>query len=387
LSNKNRKKTASTSVRSVSRDGKKPFEWTKKRKIAAAVIGASVLAAIVFVVIILVMQIGTVRPIKSTDEEAREVGKVAGFTVRYEELRYITLTCREQLDAEFGIEYELLDVEGRARYEAALSSMVADKIKSNYVILSLCEKYGIATDSKAADEYVAEQLQTLVDEELGGSVKKYREWLAENKLTDSFLRLMYKVDYLESKLLDKFVEDKIGIEYDNKNKAEFVDYVMNGGDYVKTIHAFYPHKHPNPQNTAYNAYSRAVAALDNLKAIEDSEARFERMRTEIGKAPFVQGFSVTGSDYYFTYGQMGEKYESEAFSLDIYGVGDLIRTNDGYYVIMRVPMVEDEVQMRVNELLSQYQYATLKRAEDARREELTFEGNEYFDGLKLIDIK
>jgi hypothetical protein len=194
-------------------------------------------------------------------------------------------------------------------------------------------------------------------------------------------------NYLESKLLDKFVEDKIGIEYDNKNMADFVDYVMNGGDYVKTIHAFYPHKHPNPQNTAYNAYSRAVAALDNLKAIEDSEARFERMRTEIGKAPFVQGFSVTGSDYYFTYGQMSEKYESEAFSLDIYGVGELIRTDDGYYVIMRVPMVEDEVQMRVNELLSQYQYATLKRAEDARREELTFEGNEYFDGLKLIDIK
>ena len=155
-----------TGSRTTSKKAKKPFVWTKKRKIAVGIISASVAAAIVFLTVILVMQIGRVRPIKSTDEEARTVGTVAGFEVRYEELRYITLTCREQLDAEFGIEYDRLDVEGRARYEAALSSMVSDKIKSNYVILSLCEKYGIATGSKAADDYVSEQLQTLVDEEL-----------------------------------------------------------------------------------------------------------------------------------------------------------------------------------------------------------------------------
>ncbi len=387
MSNKNKKKKALTGTDKTRENSKKPFVWTKKKKIAAAIIGAASLAAIVSLVIILVMQIGTVRPIKSTDEEARTVGTVAGFEVRYEELRYITLTCREQLDAEFGIEYDRLDVEGRARYEAALSSMVEDKIKSNYVILSLCEKYGIAINSKAADNYVSEQLQALVDEELGGSVKNYRDWLAKNNLTDSFVRLMYKVDYLEAKLLDKLVEDKIGIAYDNKTKAEFVDYVLNGGDYVKTIHAFYPHEHPNSANTEYNAYSRALAALNNLNAIENGEARFERMRTEIGKAPFVQGFSVTGSDYYFTYGQMSEKYESEAFSLDIYGVGDLVRTDDGYYVIMRVPMVEDEVRTRAGELLSQYQYAVLKRAEDTKRAELSFDGNEYFDGLALIDIE
>ena len=387
MSKNNKKITALTSRPTSVKNVKEPFVWTKKRKIAAAIIGASVLAVLIFAIIILVMQIGTVRPIKSTDEEAKVVGTVAGFDVRYEELRYITLTCREQLNAEFGIEYDRLDVEGRARYEAALVSMVENKIKSNYVILSLCQKYGIAIDSKSADNYVSEQLQALVDEELGGSVKNYRDWLAENHLTDSFVRLMYKVDYLEAQLLDKFIEDKIGIEYDNKNKAQFVDYVMSGGDYVKTIHAFYPHEHPNSANTAYNAYSRAVAALDKLQAIENGEERFEQMRTEIGKAPFVQGFSVTGSDYYFTYGQMSEKYESEAFALDIYGVGDLIRTDDGYYVIMRVPMVEDEVKMRANELLSQYQYAVLKRAEDEKRAEMSFDGNEYFDGLSLIDIE
>jgi hypothetical protein len=50
-------------------------------------------------------------------------------------------------------------------------------------------------------------------------------------------------------------------------------------------------------------------------------------------------------------------------------------------------MVEDEVRTRAGELLSQYQYAVLKRAEDEKRVELSFEGNEYFDGLNLIDIE
>ena len=370
----------------VSGKGNESKKWTKKKIIAASVIGAAALGTLIFVVLILVFQLGPIRPIKSNADEARAVGECAGFEVRYEELRYITLICRTELDEKYSVGYDKLDSTLKAQYEAELQAMVEEKIKSNYVILSLCNKYDIDMTSKDADEYVNEQIQSLVKNELDGSTASYKEWLAKNNLTDTFVRLMYKVNYLENRLLEKFVTDKIGVEYDVSNKAEFVDYVMESGDYVKAIHAFYPYTHPDPDNTAYNARSRAVAALEKIQAADGDEARFSAMRSAIGSAPFVQGFSVTGSDYYFTYGQMDEKYEEIAFGLEEYGVGELLKTADGYYVIMRVPMDREEVKMRTTELLSQYQYATLKRAEDAERENISFVGNEYFNSIKLIEI-
>lgn len=360
--------------------------WTKKRIVAVSVATAAVIAFAVFLVFVFVFELGPVRPIESTEEEAAAVGECGGYEVRYEELRYITAMNRATLDEKYG-KYDTLDAQTQEIYREELRSGVLDDIKSNYVVLSLCEEYGIDVNSSEAKEYVNDKIQDLVEEErLNGSVREYKKWLADNGLTDAFLRLLYRVDYLEGELLDKFVEDKIGIEYDNKNKAEFVDYVMNGGEYVKTIHAFYPFEHPTGK-VGYNAAKNASDALERLTMIVNDGERYSLMKSEIGRAPFVQGFSVTGSDFYFTYGQMDERYETVAFSLDIYEVGEIVMTEDGYYVIMRVPMDRDEIGLRVSDLLLQYQYAVLKRACDIQKGEISFVGNEYFNSLDLVLIK
>lgn len=363
----------------------KKTRWTKKKIAAVSVIGAGALAFTVFIVIVLIMQLGPVKPIKSTDEEARVIGECGGFEVRYEELRYVVLTHRRALDEKYGA-YAELDAQTREQYDNELESLVSDGIKSNYVIFSLCKRYEIDIDSGDVESYVNEQIQSIVDEEFGGSVKRYREWLAENGLTDSLLRLVYKADRLETELLQRFVSDGIGIEYDAGKTAEFTEYVLESDDYVKAIHAFYPHRHP-ADKADYDALEQATAALESLQACKSDSERFSLMRSVIGRAPFVQGFSVTGTDYYFTYGQMDEKYERVAFSLDEYEVGEIVETSDGYYVIMRVPKKADEIKQRSQELLTQYQYAVLKRAEDACRDSLTFNGNDYFNGLVLSDIR
>ncbi len=362
----------------------KAKKWTGKKIVAVSVIGAAAVAFVAFVVIVAVMGLGSIRPIKSTEQEATVVGECGGFEVRYEELRYITLIHKQSLDAKYG-SYAELGAQERAEYDTELEALVLEDIKSNYVILSLCEKYGVEIDSKEAKSYVNDELEAFVEEELDGSRKKYKEWLAENGLTDSFLRLMYKVDYLEGVLLDKFVDDKIGVEYDVTTKAEFVEYVLTSEDYVKTIHAYYPKK--SDAVDTHDMEEKANKARDELLAQSSDKGRYSLMKTIIGKAPFVPGYSVTGTDYYFTHGQMGEQYEEIAFSLDIYEVGELLETEDGYYVIMRVPLVEDEIRMTVDTLLSQYQYAVLKRAENEQMGKIAFDGNEYFDGLALSEIK
>lgn len=358
---------------------------TKKKIVAVSLIAAGVVAFAVFIAVVLIMQLGHVKPIKSTDEEKRSVGECGGYEVRYEELRYVAMSHQRALNQKYGA-YDELDAETREQYDAELEELVNDGIKSNYVILSLCERYGIDMDSRDVDDYVDEQIQSIVDEEFGGSVKKYKQWLSENALTDALLRLVYKVDFLETELLEKFVNDGIGVKYNSGQTAEFTDYVLESDDYVKAIHAFYPHSHP-ADKAGYDALAEATAALEGLLSCKSDSERFSLMKSVIGKAPFVQGFSVTGSDYYFTYGQMDEEYEAVAFSLDEYEVGEIVETSDGYYVIMRVPKKKDEIKQRSQELLSQYQYAVLKRAEDECRQGLTFTGNEYFDSLVLSDIK
>ncbi len=357
-------------------------KWlTKKKIIAASVVGVVVVAAIILAV---VLAFNWIRPIESTEEEARVVGTVGDFEVRYEELRYITLLHRASLDSEMD-KYDELDAEGKAEYERILEERVMADVENNYVILSLCEKYGINADSNAAKSYVNDSIKNVVKTDFGGSVDKYKEWLKKNNITDSVLRLLFKVEYLEGELLQYVAENNMGIEYDEQSLPEFIDYVMDSEDWARTVHVYYPHQWDAVED--YNGFERAKEAALNVAQIWQEGARRDAMYSEIGRAPMIQGISTTGNGSYFTYGQMGDKYEAAAFALDEYEVSDVIETEDGYFVIMRLPKEEDDVKAQVETLLSYYRYAVLKEQMDAEKEVLSFAGNEYFDSLELIDVK
>ena len=357
---------------------------SKKKIIAASIIIAGFLSLIAFVVMIFVFDLGPVREIKSSEEEALVVGSVEGFDVKYEELRYVTLLYRAELDSDIG-KYDNLSDEGKAEYEKALEDKVLEEIKSNYVILSLCGKYGVDVDTREVKRAVNDSIESLVDE-LGGK-KEYKAWLAENNLTDALVRLMYKVDYLESALLEKLSADKTEIKYTTANLDDFVKFVMEDESYAKVIHVFYPREHDLYTQRGSDMRSEALATYNKLCSAENDEERYEIMRTAIGKAPTVSGYSIFGFGNYITYGQMPEAYENAAFSLDDYGISGIIEQEEGCYIIMRMPKDRDEVAPHAYEYIEYYRYAVVKRLEDAQKEAIKFEGNEYFDGIRLVEIE
>lgn len=361
-------------------------KWTKKKIIAVSILGVAALSFVVFTLVVIVMNLGPVRPIKSTKEEARKVGECGGYSVKYEELHYITLLHKNDLDADIG-EYSELDEAAREKYERELESRVFRDIENNYVILSLCDEYGIKTDSIQLDRAVQDDIELLVENDHGGDFEKYKEWLAENNMTDSFLRLIYKVEHLETELLNYIIENKIGIDYDTENLDAFVDYVMEGKDWVRTIHAFYPAESDVIDTSV--SHERAIAAFKRLSGITNDEERYNEMKSVISHAPFVVGYSITGNGIYFTHGQMGETYESAAFALDIYEASDVIDTGEGYYVIMRMPLEREHIDYsKAVELLGYYQYAVLKSYEDAQREKISFvPDKDFFEGSKLVEME
>ena len=161
----NKKTHKSQKALSKKKDATK--KWTKKKKIALGIVSAGVLATVVGLILVFVFDLGPIRPIKSTKEEARVIGECAGYEVRYEELRYIVNIHKGSLDEKYGNEYSALSDEDKAEYEKELKAIVLRELENNYVILSLCEKYGVDTDSKEVKKHVNESIEDLV-KELGG---------------------------------------------------------------------------------------------------------------------------------------------------------------------------------------------------------------------------
>jgi len=379
---KNNKKAKPSAQKALKAANKEKKAWTKKKKIALGLIIAGLVATVAFLVMIFVFDLGPVRPIASSKEEARVVGSVAGYDVRYEELRYVTLINKASLDKKLG-EYSTLSAEKRAEYDRELERVVLAELENNYAILSLCDKYGVDTNSKEARKYVKEAIEDLVAE-VGGK-KEYKAWLKENDLTDAFLRLMYKVSYLETALIEALSEKGGEMKYSENNLDDFVKYIMEEDDYVKVIHAYYPNDFKYSDGN--DALTHANATLEKIKAADGDEERYSLMISAIGSAPFVAGYSVTGTDYYITHGQMHADYEKIAFELEEYQVGEVLELEEGCYIIMRVPKVREEVAPRAYELIDFYEYAVLKDLVEKQKGKIEFKPNDYFESLKLAEIE
>lgn len=366
---------------------KKEFEWTKKKIIAVSLLAAGLVSLIIFGVCVVVFDIGPVMPIKSSEEDSRIVGNVGEYEVKYQEIRYITVATKHKLYEKYG-DYETLPEERKALYDAELREAVSEKVKHNYVVLALCEKYDIDPYSYEVDNLVNDDIKALVDEI--GSKKEYKKWLSDNAITDEVVRFAYRVDHLESMLISELRKAN-KFEFTEPN-PEFLDAVMDDDRFIKVIHAYYPKdmkKYEGFIDSVTLPKVRAEEALAKLKAAgNDDDDVYSVMKTLIGTSPFVEGYSVmNSSDYYIIEGMMHEYYDDAAFELELYEYSNVVELEEGYYVIMRVPKVREEVARLADDLVIYYQYATLYAMEDEIGESMSFVGNKLFDSLKLAEIE
>lgn len=365
---------------------KKKFKWTKKKIIAISLLAAGLVSLIIFGVLVLIFDIGPVVPIKSSEEDSRVVGKVGEYEVKYQEIRYLTVATKYKLYEKYG-DYETLPADRKALYDAELKETVCEKVKHNYVVLALCEKYGIDPYSNDVDNLVNDDIKALVDEI--GSKKEYKKWLADNAITDEVVRFAYRVDHLETMLVKELGKAN-KLEFTEPD-PEFLDAVMDDERFIKVIHAYYPKDmkyYKGFDDSLTSPKLRAEAALAKLEAAgNDDDDVYSAMKSVIGSAPFVNGYSVTGYDYYIIEGMMHDDYDDAAFELELYEYSEIVELEEGYYIIMRVPKVRDQVASLADSLIINYQYATLYAIEDEIGEGMSFVGNELFESLKLAEIE
>ena len=327
-----------------------------------------------------------IKPVESTEQQMRVIGTCGGYKVYYEELVFVTRTYKANLEAKYG-QGIWDDPATAAKYKSELEELVFENLKANYAILKGCENVLLETNDKDVDAYVQEQVEKLVNTSeaeggFGGDFDAYLDWLEENGLTDHYLRFIYRVNFLESSLYYALVDGGM-FEYSEKNYSEFLDYVLAGEHYARTVHVYIPNQTEADKSKNYDV---AKEIADALAACEGDEERYSLMCQYIGSA-VNKDLQITQAGYYFTHNEMGEAYEDAAFGLELYQASGVVEYSDSYYVIMRLPIDELHVLMHGEELLQYYQSAQLGAYEENVKENLTLELNEYGLSLDLTTIK
>ncbi len=383
----------------ISREELKEIVKKRKKKKIVLVTCIAVAAIIAATLIgVLIGQLVRVRPIKRTDEQAKVVGKVGDYEVYYDEFSYLVSIHKADIEYKYGT----VNWEGNSDFankckEFVMQGVLED-VEKNYIVLALCEENGIDTDSKEINREVNSQIKTIIKEDFDGKRSAYKAWLSENNLSDAYYRLVWKVSILEEKLLSKLIEDGDYVEYSVRNIPDFLEYAKESDEFTCTTHVYYPKWYKDYKrdesgkvvsylkNVAEKTSSQANETADALGNITDNAQRYAAINEYIGScAYYVEDITMANADaVYFTRGLMGDEYESAAAALGEYETSGVVETEDGYFVIMRLPKDEDYIDTYAEELLNKYQIAKLLLLENQLADELEFECS---DILSLISAE
>ncbi len=332
-----------------------------------------------------------IQPIKGTKEELTPVGTVSddagvSYDVLYEEFRYVTLLYKKSIAKTYGYDNTSIwqDAAFAAEHEQELQTAVYANLRNNYAILQLCSFFEIDTDSDELNEQVQKDIEETVNAACNGSMSEYKTWLAENNLTDHYLRFLFANSFLESAVYYALADNRIYMEYNTQNLSAYKQYVLESGDYCRTLAIYLA------CDTVAEKAEKKETALEiarDLQSIVDQSDRFDRFKEYFGSSVNDDLQMTTTKGYYFTRGEMNEAYEQAAFALENYGISDPVETDSGYYVILRLPLEELYVEKNIETLLKNYQAVVLEKVENAYREALTFTPNDVGKQYKLSDMQ
>ena len=307
------------------------------------------------------------KPIESSEEDLRVVGYVDEFEVLYEELRFAVLTYKQMLINTYG-ENIFDDPELAPKYEAMLKESVYENITSNYALLLLCKEVGIERNDEVLASAVQKKLEEQV-EALGG-VRKYKKFLKENNMTDSFFRFNLLVDIMQNELFYVYTYDLELIEPDDEEIYDIIE-----SEFIRTQHIYIAKDNGN----SYDENRALISEIyDKLKSGSDFLSLVEQ---------YTSDGSFDENGFYIPMGYMSETYDAAAFALSVGEFTEIIEDEAGFYIIKRFELDPVYLLMNFNDLKDRYQsYAFLSIINETQKE-LEFKPSEYLESLNILEIE
>lgn len=312
--------------------------------------GLRLAAGLLVLILTLVGCSGDLKPIEPTEEELRVVAEADGVEICYDELRYYTCNLKAQMENYHGDIWANADT--AAPYVEELTDSVLSMCRYNAAVLSLCAEFGISMEETKIQDGIQKEVEALA-EELGGA-SAYREAIASYYMTDRLFRYVKGVTLCESELFYVMLDLGLIDESDEAIEAYFAT-----DDFIRTLHIFISN-------------DEGESVDDNRRKAEDIHRQLDegaKFNTMIGN--YSEDFYMTTtSGYYFSRGEMRQVYEDAAFALAEHAYSDVIETEEGFYIIQRLPKEADYIASNFETLKMQYLSTVFNREIDARREEV-----------------
>lgn len=318
-------------------------------------------------------------PIKSREGELDVVGKIGRFDVYYEELRYITVNCKKDMEIIYG-ESIWDDAEKAALYRDELYERVGKGIASDYYgVLALADilySAGGGADAMLASSDIKKSVQTSIDETVteAGGKKEYRAALEENAMTDHLYRFYTTVDKIANELFF-IARDDLALLDDTDDYAK--EY-MHSDKFIRTNHVYLEGR---------TEKNRTLAAEIEKKLRESDNPEAELI---LLKGRYCADWKMTTTHgYYFAAGNSdcGEEYENAAFAMREGEISGVIESDTGYYVIMRLPKEESYMTESFDEFKTQIIGTDFNDLIDDQSAKLSYEPNEYGKSVDLVTLK
>ena len=263
--------------------------------------------------------------------------------------------------------------------------------------------YYAVANSRAAENGVtlSPETETAIEEYWSRLVESYggeealRDAMEEARLNEDLLRFFLRSNELLSALKDKLY----GAGGERLSDEEVLSWGRENG-YLRTKHILYYFYNedgtPMDEEGKAAQKERAEASLAELRALAEDPQALERRFDEIMKADSGDGGGLTNfpDGYTFTTGNMTPNYEEASLALEEYALSDVVETNYGYHIILRLPMTPEGLTMDQDSGTGAYM--TLRESAAAERFNLDLTGwindakvewtDEKYENLDLTDL-
>jgi len=320
------------------------------------------------------------RAVRADAKATRVVATAGNVEILYEEIYYLAMNKIYDLKLAHG--ENALDDPARVQ---ELKDFVAAALPSRqHALLSLAADYGIDIESGDVGKGVDDYMASVLADSFADDRDAYIESLAAEYLTDHYVRTFVAVEeYLPTAIILAMMERG---ELDTSDEAARAR--INGEDMIRTTHVFISRDNALYTEEENRAHAAEVQAKIAAKTTERD--RMLAMSDALGGKYNNDYDNVAGHGYYFVRGEMDKAYEDAAFALAEYGVSDVVETDAGWYIIMRLPKDADYIADQQNfEVLKQKAYfVTLNTRAEAKLAELktSFSMTELGNSLDLLDL-